>query len=252
MKRDMGRHQRAPETDNVLLPKVHTEPSDPVSPFTARVNHFLEVMNGIGEEAESAYQEALEDLRTNPEETIIAIAQAEARCSRDDYNLRWALVYAATQMQHDSALPFLYNMAFTPIPTERSAVPHSYSTVGQETILRTTAIEGIGTLAAAGNERASQILFESLSIESTSVRRASIQALFKVSSDLRERIAEYLPSNYHFLLDVQPMQVSEVQQVESPQRHLREEARLDKPTPPDMADQPSRSEPSGDAPRLKG
>jgi hypothetical protein len=252
MKRDMGRHQRAPETDNILLPKGQAEPADPVSPFASRVNRFLEVMNSVGDDAQRYYQEALENLRANPEETIIAITQAEARCSRDDYNLRWALVYAATQIQHDSALPFFSNILFTPIPRERSALPHSYSTVGQETILRTTVIEGVGGLAAAGNERAVQVLLESLSIESISIRRASIQALFKVSSDLRERIAEYLPSNQHYLLDIQPMHVSEVQQVESPERHLREDARLDKPTPPDVSDHPDRSSPSGDAPRLRG
>jgi hypothetical protein len=50
----------------------------------------------------------------------------------------------------------------TPIPPERSKNPHSFSTVAEETILRTTAIEGIKYLAADGSEAAIESLFDFL------------------------------------------------------------------------------------------
>jgi hypothetical protein len=54
---------------------------------------------------------------------------------------------AAAELQHPAALPFLFNLVLTPIPPEESPDPHSFSTVAEETILRTTAVEGIGHLA---------------------------------------------------------------------------------------------------------
>src|SRR3712207_8247200 len=42
----------------------------------------------------------------------------------------------------------------TPIPLERSKDSHSFSTVAEETILRTTAVDGVEQLAAEGNDDA--------------------------------------------------------------------------------------------------
>jgi hypothetical protein len=121
----------------------------------------------------------------------------------------------------------------TPIPPENSRSPHSFSTVKEETVLRTTAVEGIGNLAARGNQRAKETLFEFLSIDSISIRRASVQSLLAIDGDARDRIAQYLPPNHRFLLDVRPRAVTDVPQVRDPRVHLRERQLPEKAAPPD-------------------
>jgi hypothetical protein len=127
------------------------------------------------------------------------------------------LVYTASQMNHEAALPFLRTIVLTSIPPERSRSPHSFSTVGQETVLHTTAVEGVGRLAAMGNERALDSLFEFLSVASPSIRRATVQAILAVDENLRDRVADYLPPEQRFLLDIKPLSVTDVPQVERPQ-----------------------------------
>lgn len=170
-------------------------------PIAARINNFLAAMNAGGDDAQVRYAAALDAMRAEPEQSVLALAQAEAVCNRTDYPLRWALVYAAAQMNHDAALPYLRNLILTPIPPEQSSAPHSFSTVGKETVLRTTAIEGVGRLAVQGNEAALPALFEFLSIASISVRRASVQAILAVNPKLRKKAAEALPADHRFLLE---------------------------------------------------
>ena len=181
------------------LPAGQSKPS--ANPIAARINNFLAAMNGAGDNAQVRYAAALDAMRAEPEQSVLALAQAEAVCNRTDYPLRWALVYAAAQMNHDAALPYLRNLILTPIPPEQSSAPHSFSTVGKETVLRTTAIEGVGRLAVQGNEAALPALFEFLSIASISVRRASVQAILAVNPKLRKKAAEALPADHRFLLE---------------------------------------------------
>jgi hypothetical protein len=157
-------------------------------------------------------------------------------------------------MEHEAALPFLRNLVLTPIPPEQSKLPHSFSTVKEETILRTTALEGIGYLAARGNSRALEALFEALDISSISIRRASIQAILSTDPALRERIAERIPAEFRFLLDIEPARVADVPQVKNPEKHLREQREPQKkPVPPRILEQQSRkSSPKSKAPKTGG
>jgi hypothetical protein len=88
-------------------------------------------------------------------------SQGATAIATHDYPTRWAHVHAASELRHPAALPFLRNLILTPIPPEESPDPHSFSTVGEETILRTTAVEGIGYLAR-GRADATEMLFEAL------------------------------------------------------------------------------------------
>lgn len=229
-----------PFTDDGLV--VQTESQQfPASRFSEKISRYLKTINASGDDVEIEAQSALEDLRKDAEEVIVALAQAEPCCKQSDYPLRWALVYAACQMKHEAALPFLRNLVLTPIPPEQSKLPHSFSTVKEETILRTTAIEGIGHLAARGNSRAIDVLFEALDISSISIRRASIQAILTTDSGLRERMAERIPSEFRYLLDIKPAYVTDVPQVRNPEKHLRDKSDLQKkPVPPKLLERQSR------------
>jgi hypothetical protein len=230
-----------PSTDDGLFRQAET-PQLSASPFAKKIFRYLKAINAIGDDAEDEARIALEDLRKDAEEVIAALAQAEPRCNRSDYPLRWALVYAACQMQHEAALPFLRNLVLTPIPPEQSKLPHSFSTVKEETVLRTTAIEGVGYLAARGNSRALDVLFEALDISSISIRRASIQAILAAEPDLRGRVAERVPSEFHYLLNIRPAYVTDVPQVKNPEKHLRDKRDLQKkPEPPKIPERQSRT-----------
>jgi hypothetical protein len=245
-----------PAVDDVLSTRPTLKPSRK-SKFTEVIDSYLKTVNTVGENTEADYQAvqaALERMKEYAEEVIVELARAEASCKPSDYTLRWLLVHGATQMKHTSALPFLRSFVLNPIPPEESVTPHSFSTVGEETVLRTTAIEGISYLALQGDERAVEALFEALEISSISIRRATIQALLSIDANLRDRIAEHIPLEFHYLLDVRPMQVTEVPQIENPERHLRswEEPR-DKTRPPDFfAGEISRRDENNSAPNVGG
>jgi len=206
------------------------------SPGAVRLNNFVKAMSEVGEDADEKYKAALEELRQNSEVVLAAIAQASGACRAHDYSLRWALVYAARQMRHSAALPYLRNLVLTPIPPEESRSPHSFSTAGKETVLRTTAVEGVGALAVQGEERAVNALFEFLSIPSISIRRSSVQALLAIDKGWRDKIAEHLPKDAHYLLDIVAKDVREVPQVKDPRRHLRKrDPQVSEiPSPPDF------------------
>jgi hypothetical protein len=217
-----------------------------VGPATTALNNFLEAAYAAGVDAEERFKAARLRLRRNVDDAVLAIAKALVGCHRRDYPLRWALVYAATQLDHPAAVPLLRDLVLTPIPPEESADPHSFSTVGQETVLRTTAVEGLGRLAVAGNARALDALFSFLTIQSVSIRRASILAILRKDRRLRGRVSEHLPVDQRHLLDVVPRRVTDVPQVD-PRLHLKQPERrlLRKPAPPSDAEEaaPPRGEP---------
>ncbi len=180
----------------------------PDSPAGILLQNFLVAMNAVGEDAEDTYRRTLADLRKRADLALIEIARAQNDCDRHDYPTRWVHVHAAAELRHPAALPFLLDLAL-------------YSTVAEETILRTTAVEGIGYLAKERRE-AVEALFECLKQPSLSIRRAAVQSLLKTSRgrSLRSRIANALPEDQRFLLDLKALDVRDVPQIKRPQRHL--------------------------------
>ena len=193
----------------------------PDSPAGILLQNFLVAMSAAGEDAEDGYRRALADLRKRADLALVEIARAQNDCDRHDYPTRWAHVHAAAELRHPAALPFLLDVALTPIPPEEAPDPHSYSTAAEETILRTTAVEGIGSLAKVRRE-AVEALFECLKQPSLSIRRAAVQSLLKAprGRSLRSRIAGALPADQRFLLDLKALDVRDGPQVKRPQRHL--------------------------------
>jgi len=193
-------------------------------------------MSRGGDDAEDEYQRALEDLRAQPEAVVVEIARGSSDCEESDYPARWALVHLAAELRHPAALPFLRNLVETPIPPEQSKDPHSFSTVAEETILRTTAVEGVGVLARERQSReATEALWQFMKQPSLSIRRAAVQSLYMASGTskrVRDRIAALLPDDQRFLLDLKPVDVTEVPQIGRPQRHLSPTGREGRTAPP--------------------
>jgi hypothetical protein len=199
-----------------------------LSEMSSLVEQAVAALFAEGDEAEVTARTLLEQLRLRAEEAVVAIARLEAGCPRRMYPRRWALMHFAALLHHDAALPFLREVVLTPIPPEESTNVHYPSTLREETVLRVTAVEGVGVLAARGNERAIDSLLEFLSIESISIRRASAMSLLAVDEGMRDQIADLLPRQLHYLLDIRSFAVTEVPQVRDPQQHLREPGRPEK------------------------
>jgi hypothetical protein len=205
-------------------------------PFAQQIDQYLNTLYASGNDAEQRHAEALDALRRNAGESVIALAKAGACCHKSDYPRRWALVYAAAKMEHDAALPYFRELVLAPIPDPHPRGGHGFSAAREETILRTTAIEGVGRLAERGNGAALQALYEFLDIPSISVRRATIQAVLKVDPKARGKLAKRLPSDCHHLLDVRTIPVKKAPQVKNPRAHLRSRRPPDKPAPPAVPD----------------
>jgi HEAT repeat protein len=216
----------SPPTGDVLSPAKSSE-YQVSSRTSAAISNYLRAAVQVGEDAEENYQRALADLRRHPETATVEIAAAYGRVHARDYPLRWALVFAAGELKHRSTLAFLNYIIETPIPPEPKEPSHGFSTVGEETILRTTAIEAIGHLASEGNEKAVDALLRALKQPSISMRRAAVQALrgTKQFKKLHDRIRAELPPDQHFLLTLSTPKVDHVPQVSDPRRFLSEQAR---------------------------
>jgi hypothetical protein len=240
-----------PDSSDSLAPRAGGGERVPRHPARVRLANTLTAMNAEGDDAEELYQGSLEQLREHPEMVMVEISRAEAETDPGAYPDRLALIQIAGELRHPAALPFLSNVVLTPIPPERSTHPHSFSTVAEETILRTTAVDAVGELAKQDNREAADILFEFLKQPSLSVRRAAVQSILATdpTDDLRERIAALLPEEHQFLLDIRPISVAEVEQIKDPTRHLSREARHSKvEPPPDLPGSDPRGETRSESP----
>ncbi len=242
--------EQAPGTDDALQLPDKRAPGFSRGPGAVCLNNFIKAMNAAGDDADSNYQAALRDLLRNSDEVMVAIAERFGACSDRDFPHRRALVYAAAQLQSPVSLPFLRSLVLSPIPPEQSPAPHSFSTVGQETILRTTAVEAVGFLARKRRGKALDALFEFLAISSISIRRAAVQSLLAVDKRLRNRIAECLPKDARYLLDIVPKKVRDVPQIKNPKRHLRKQL-AKKADPPRLEDEDYDLRQPGKSPRLR-
>jgi hypothetical protein len=200
------------------------QPQDPFRNNDAAkaLRNFLSFMYSQGDNAAEVYGRALEPLRGQAEAVASEIAHVEASLRETDYPSRFALIFAAAELRHPATLPWLRSIALSRIPAELSSDTHSFSTVAEETILRTTAIDGIGRLARDNNGQAIEALFECLARPSLSIRRAAVQELLQSpeARNQRDRIANALPEDQRFLLDLRNIDVRDAPQIRNPQQFL--------------------------------
>ncbi|MCE8428003.1 MAG: hypothetical protein J5U19_06425 [Candidatus Methanoperedens sp.] len=236
----MANNESPPITADTLVTITRKAHEANIGETRAYVEDFLRAAYQSGPNAVFEYEHALAVIRKAPQEVVVEITRALGECQSYDYSRRWALIFAAGELRHRAALPLLVTIVKEPLPSEPQPPSHGFSIVGEETILRTTAIDGIGHLARDGDEEAVAALLRALRHPSISMRRAAAQALLstKGESELRQRIMAYLPPEEHFLLELKPTNVMEVPQVENPERFLSEEARQSSSLkPPSLSEQ---------------
>jgi HEAT repeat protein len=206
------------------------------TPARAALLSFLAAAYGGGAGAEEEYERELARLRGEPDAAVVEIAQLLGATPSRDFPTRFALIHAATELRHASAISLLASVAETPVPPEPSQHSHSFSMTANETILRTTAVEGLGQLARTGERGARDALFRCLRHSSLSVRRAAVHAILAGGrrKTTLARVRAVLPPDDHFLVELAQPTVHEVPQVKNPKRFLSEEARQrQRADPPD-------------------
>jgi len=135
-------------------------------------------MNRSGEDAEETYQRYLNRLRDHIGDAVAELRSQYDALEEDQYVERWSLIQLLADMRHPASLPVLESVLRQPIPPERSSDPaHGLSTVGEEIMIRTTAVEALARLASDGNQEAKGLLLEQVRHEAFSVRRAAVQAI---------------------------------------------------------------------------
>lgn len=170
-------------------------------------------------------------------EVVPALIETWRATPDRETGLRWALVYSAPILGA-SAVPFLREVVLSQVPPERSSDPHGYSTKAWDSIVRSRAVGGLETLAAAGAQGAESALFECLSHELFSIRALSAIALVNLpgGAERREQVQRALPQAERSIVDIQRVRVGVVPQVRDPRKHLANVIGHRVASPPDPSD----------------
>lgn len=156
-----------------------------------RLLDAVAVMTSGGVHADESYQRALREIRDDTELIEVLLRTADS-LPEEAYEERWALTQLAVDLQHPRTAEYLAALIRRPVPPEQAEDPgHGHSTVTEEVILRTTAIEGLARLTREGTS-ATQGQIQSLlgtlleTLDSTpylSLRRAAWFALVDIGND---------------------------------------------------------------------
>lgn len=138
-----------------------------------RLTDIVAVMTASGSSADETYREALRGQRDD-EEFIILVFKTLDALNESAYIERWALVQLAIDLEHPVAGDYLAELVRRPIPEEQSQDPgHGLSTVTEEVILRTTAIEGLARLLRRDVDTTETLLETIASSDYVAMRRAA-------------------------------------------------------------------------------
>lgn len=205
---------RVPDDQLTLNEAVEARSAKPDTP-EGHVATALTLMSTSGPAAEASYRASLEALAGSAAAVVEAVSARYADAPEEEYVDRWALVQLLTDLRKPEALSGLEQILSMPVPPERTPGMVIHSSVSEEVVIRTTAIEGIVRLAVEGNEGALGALRKPMQSEFLSIRRAAIQGFLEAAGeDARERLRSELPERDHFLIDLRREDVRSVPQAQ--------------------------------------
>ncbi|WP_439592426.1 hypothetical protein [Microbacterium sp.] len=143
----------------------------------ARLIDIIGTMTSSGARADALYQRALKRASGDPE-FVTLVAKTAGSLEEDAYEERWALTQLIVDLESPDAADALVELVRAPIPPEKAEDPsHGLSTVTEEVILRTTAIEGLARLQHRDVDTTDTLLETISASDYVSLRRASWFAL---------------------------------------------------------------------------
>jgi hypothetical protein len=182
--------------------------------LTARVLEAINRMGAVGDNAEENYQISLKALQPDSKTVVQAIGEELKVVPTSRYLDRWSLIQLLAELRDPASLPLLDNILSKQMPAEIFKDPHSRSSLRQETINLTTAVEAITRIASEGNTNALESLLKHAAHESLSVRRACVQGYSAHGGkDARKSLLEALPQRDHYLLDIRKTDIEKVPQI---------------------------------------
>lgn len=138
-------------------PEFTPEKLDPTEGWTipdsrvgVLVSQHFETIHSVGPEVEVKFKATLNALREEGPEVIELLAVTYKRIEKEFYGLRWALIQTLADLQLDDAMSVLVEVANDPVdtPVPQDSLIDTISTYDEELVLRLTAIQGLGHLAA--------------------------------------------------------------------------------------------------------
>jgi hypothetical protein len=192
-------------------------------------------MGGTGEDAEDNYRRALDALAKRASEALEVIVAEYEALPEDRYLDRWSLVHLLSELRLPEAAGALNRIITSRIPAEKAKGSHDSSTVAEEVIIRTSAVEGVVRLSADGVEQARKILLRHAGNRTFSIRRASVQGLLETGEDTdkRELRALLKERGEQGLLRIRRMDVREVPQATGGRFVVHPDVKREAP-PPDL------------------
>jgi hypothetical protein len=171
-------------------------------------------MGGVGADAEGNYQRALEALRERSTDALDVIAAEYWALPEERYLDRWSLVHLLSELRDPKAAAALNRIITSRIPAEKAKGSHDSSTVAEEVMIRTTAVEGVVRLCADGDEEARKVLLRHSANRTFSIRRASVQGLMEwgTDEDRKQLRAVLKEKGQEHLLSIKRMDVRQAPQ----------------------------------------
>jgi hypothetical protein len=192
-------------------------------------------MGSVGKDAEADYRRALEELGKRADEALEVIVAEYEALPEESYLDRWSLVQLLSELRLPAAAQPLNRIITSRIPAEKARGSHDASTVAEEVMIRTTAVEGVVRLSADGVEEARKILLRHARNRTFSIRRASVQGLLETGEDAdkRELRALLKERGDEGLLRIKRMDVREVPQPAGGRFVVHPDVKRE-PPPPDL------------------
>src|SRR6266404_4833386 len=151
--------------------------------LNALVVEAINRMGGVGDDAEENYRRALNSLtKSGPRVLDVILAEYED-LPEDRYLDRWSLVQLVAELRYPEAVKPLNRIIAARIPAEKAKGSHDVSTVAEEVMIRTTAVEGLVRLSADGVAEARELLLKHAGNRTFSIRRACVQGLMETGTD---------------------------------------------------------------------
>lgn len=171
-------------------------------------------MGGVGDDAEEQYRRALAALKGRADEAVEILAAEYEALPEERYLDRWSLVQLLSDLRDPKAVKVLNGIVASKIPPEKFKESHDFSSVTEEVIIRTTAVDGLAKLSADGVEEARRALLRHSGNRVFSIRRASVQGLMETGADedKKELRAKLKAKGEERLLKIRRVDVRQVPQ----------------------------------------
>ena len=151
--------------------------------LNALVVEAVNRMGDVGDDAEENYRRALNSLTKRGPGVLDVIVAEYENLPEDSYLDRWSLVQLLIELRYPEAVKPLNRIISAKIPAEKVRRSHDMSTVAEEVMIRTTAVEGLVRLSADGVAEAREMLRQYAGHRTYSIRRACVQGLMQTGTD---------------------------------------------------------------------